>query len=174
MEVSIRSLVDLSWHLFLYAFIVGVLGLVTVGVEQAIKKGEFSLRSGGLITKAGMACTLLAILGLVMAFIGFIFAGFWWTWSVFFEDMSPGRLAIYSLMLGPVPLVFPLLAKTICKLMGGSVDASQARNCVFLGIDFGGLLHAFFMAYWLVIFTAGFAVIGLIGSAVWVMLGYFS
>ena len=44
MEISIRSLVDLSLHLSLYAFIVGVFGLVTVGVDQAIRKGEFSLR----------------------------------------------------------------------------------------------------------------------------------
>ena len=173
MDISIRSLVDLSLHLSLYAFIVGVLGLVTVGVDQAIKKGEFSLRDSSLITKAGMACTLLAILGLVMAFIGFIFSGLWWLWNVFFEDMSPGRLALYSLMLGPAPLVFPLLAKIICKLTGGSVDASQARNCVFLGVDFGSLMHVFFMAYWLVLFTAGFAVIGLTGSAIWVMLRYF-
>ncbi len=169
MDVSIRALVDLSMLLSLYAFIPGVSGLVMVGVDQAITKGKFSLREGGFVTKAGMACTLVAILGLVIAFTGFIFAGLWWLWNVFSEDMSPGRLAVYSLMIGPAPLVFPLLAKIICKLTGGSVDSSQVNACDFLGLNFNRFVHTLFMSYMLVIFTGGIAIFGLLGSGMWAL-----
>ena len=83
MEISISALVDLSILLFIYAFIFGVLGTIIVGIDQAITTGKFNLRESGIITKVGMACTLLAILGLVVAFSGFIFAGLWWIWDVF-------------------------------------------------------------------------------------------
>ena len=83
MEISIRALVDLSIQLSIYAFIFGVLGTIIVGIDQAITTGKFNLRESGIITKVGMACTLLAILGLVVAFSGFIFAGLWWIWDVF-------------------------------------------------------------------------------------------
>jgi len=173
MEISIPVIVDLSIQLSLYAFISMVLGTVIVAIDQTLTKGKFNLRQAGLITKVGMTCTLLGVLGFTIAFMGFIFAGVGWLWNYVFEQMSPKRLALYSLIIGPTPFIFPLLAKLICKLTGGSVDASQVSGCVFMGLNLNGLVYTLFMSYWLVLLTGGIATFGLMSSGIWALVKLF-
>jgi len=164
---------DWNRQLLLYAFIIFILGGIIVVLDQSLTKGDFNLREGGLVTKIGMACTLLGVLGLVIGFMGLVFFGLGWLWNVLFDQVSPKRLAFYSLIIAPAPLLLPLLAKVICKLTGGTVDASQASACVFLGLNLNGLVHTLFMSYMLTFITLGLAVLGLMVSGVWALVKMF-
>jgi len=173
MEISLSALVDFSIQLSIYALISGVLGTIIVGIDQALTKGKSNLREGDSITKVGTIGILLAKLGLKIALTGFVFAGLWWLWESFFEGMTPARLALYSLAIGPAPLLFPLLAKIICKLSGGTVDASQVQGCILLGLNLNNFVYTLFMSYMLAMFTIGIAFLGLMGSGVWALVRLF-
>jgi len=172
MEISLSALVDFSIQLSIYALIPGVFGAIIVGIDKPIRKGKFNLREGESITKVGMIGILLAKLGLIIALTGFAFAGLWWLWESFYEGMTPARLALYSLVIGPTPFLLPLLAKIICKLTGGTVDVSQVQGCYFLGMNLNNFVYTLFMSYMLVILTGGLAVFGLMSSGVWALVNF--
>ena len=90
----------------------------------------------------------------------------------FFEYLTPARLAVCSLIIGPSPLLLPVLAQIICKLTGGSVDASQVQGCYFLGLNLNNFVYALFMSYMLVILTGGLAIFGLMSSGVWALVNF--
>jgi hypothetical protein len=172
-EITIGSLVDFCIQLAMYAFVLGFLGWLVVVLEQVMRRGKFDLSQGGPITKIALVSTLLSGAGLAVAFIGFIFAGTWWLWGRFAVDLSPASLALYSIIIGPAPLLLSLLARIIARAIGGTVDASQARDCVFLGLELNGFLHTLFMSYMLFFITGSLAVLGLLGSGVWALVRLF-
>ena len=173
MEITISSLVDYSLLLAMYALVPGVLGWLMVVLVQIIHRGKFNLRQGGLITKISLISILFSGFGLAVSVIGIIFSGVWWLWDRFAGNLSPGSLALYSIVIGVAPLLLSLLSSTIARAIGGTVNASQARDCVFLGLDLDGLLYTLFMSYMLIYLTGGLAVLGLLVSGVWVMVRMF-
>lgn len=173
MGISISELISFNLQLMSYVFIVGVLGLLLIWIDKALTKNKYNLKKVQPIKQWGVVSLLLAKLGLMVALTGFVLAGFWWTYEHFFEYMSPGRLAFYSVIIAPAPLLLPMSAKIICKLTGGTVDASQVQGCYFLGLNLNNIVHMLFMSYMLTLLTGGLAVFGLIGSGVWTLVKLF-
>jgi hypothetical protein len=171
--MSINGLLDFSIQLASYAFIIGFSGLVFFRIDLTLTKGQINPKEDRPVKQVSTVCILLSKLGLIVALIGFVFTGLWWLWEHFFEYMNPGRLALYSLIIGPAPLLLPLSAKIICKLTGGTIDASQVQGCTFSGLNFNGLVHSLFVSYFLVFLTGGLAVFGLLGSGVWALVKLF-
>jgi len=169
MIFSINSLFLLCVQVAGVALALIVLGWISIVVAKITNKKKISLREGGPLTKFGMICILLSIVILAIVFMGFIALGIWWLWVSFSDQLTPTNLALFSIVLGPAPLLLTLTSIIVAKLLGGEVDASQVRNCVLFGIDIGGFLHAFYMSYILVVFTGGLAIMGLVSSGVWVL-----
>ena len=81
--------------------------------------------------------------------------------------MTPGRLAILSVVIGVFPLAIAALGSLIAHLKGCPLNEAAAEPCYCCGIDISRLLYAMFMCFWLTIFTGGIAVLGLLASALW-------
>lgn len=157
-----------------YVFLFGALGvlLVWIWVEKKLTRLGSNLEKNPPLKQWCLACLLFARLGLMVTLTGFVFAGFWWVWVHFSEYMSPGRLALYSLIIAPAPLLLPLSAKIICKLTGGSVDVNQVQGCYFLGLNLNNIVYTLFMSYMLTILTGGLAFFGLLGSGIWAFINF--
>jgi hypothetical protein len=147
--------------------VLGVTGWAIALLVNVPKSGEFKLRSGGLTAKMAFACIVGGGFALGVSAVTIIAAALWWCLAVLFGGATPGKLALISVTLGLVPLLLTAVASAIAALLGCTVDVGGARNCHFLGINFGPLIHTLFMAYWLVFLTAGLAVVGLVGSGIW-------
>lgn len=152
-----------------YALAVLIFGWLLVILLNLGKKGPFDLKAAGPFTKLGLALTLLGVAGVVISIFGFIAAGVTWLWIKLSSFVTPGRLAIYSLIIGVSPLFISALGILLAKLVGGSVDARGPQNCRVMGLEIGGLVYGLFMSYWLTLFTVGLAFAGLLVSAIWVI-----
>lgn len=105
-----------------------------------------------------------------LAFIVSIVAGLWWCVAALVQATTPAELAVLCILFGVAPFLLTILAVVLARLLGGSVNASGANNCHLLGFNFNGFIHSLFMSYWLVFFTGGIALVGLIGSGIWALL----
>lgn len=85
---------------------------------------------------------------------------------------TPGKLALISVVIGPIPLLIALLGAGIAKMIGGTLDAAKVENCIVFGVDIGNVLYTMFMMHWLMIFTGGFAVLGLMASGIWALVNW--
>ena len=83
--------------------------------------------------------------------------------------MTPGRLALLSVVVGVFPLAVAALGSLIAHLKGCRLSEAAAEPCYVLGIDISGLLYTMFMFAWLTMFTGGIAVIGLMVSGIWAL-----
>lgn len=119
-----------------------------------LEKSVFLLASG-----AGMLLGLALVISIV--------AGLWWCLTALLETTTPAGLAALSILFGAAPLSLTALAVVLARLLGGSVNASGASNCLLLGFNLNAFVHSLFMSYWLVFFTGGIAIFGLIGSGIW-------
>ena len=130
-------------------------------------EGKINAREGGFIVKGVF---VMAVGGgglLAVAIGGFFISAVWCVLSV--VDLTPGRLALLSLLIGVFPLVLAFLGAGLAKILGGHVDAGGVRDCFFLGLDLNNLVYTLFMCHWGVIFTGGLAVFGLMASGVWAL-----
>lgn len=171
MSASTLALTSLAFTCL--GIVLGLSGWGLALLVNAPKKGGFELRDGGFSTRVAYIGIVGGGFSLGVAVIAIIAAGVWWSFSLLFANATPGKLALICLAIGPAPLLFTALSSAIAALIGGTVDASGTRNCVFLGLDLGPLLHALFMAYWLVFVSAGLAFLGLMGSGIWAIFRLF-
>ncbi len=169
MEKFIGELFGFSLQPTSYIFLVCALGLLFIKIEKVLTRVKSNLNNKQSIKQWGIIFLLLAKLILMLVLVGFVLTGFGWLWEHFLEHMSPRRLALYSLIIGPAPLLLPMLAKIICKLTGGTVNASQASGCVLLGFNFNPFVHSLFMSYMLGLLAMGIAFLGLMTSAIWAL-----
>lgn len=84
--------------------------------------------------------------------------------------MTPLKLALIFILIGLLPFVAVSLAIAIASLCGTELSAAGAQPCIILGRDISGVLYAMFMSGWLVLFTGGVAVWGLLGTGLWALL----
>lgn len=110
--------------------------------------------------------------GFLLAFAILIFAALaiWWLlWDVI-QLESPGQLAIYSLILGPAPLVFPLIAEILARVLGVDLGMHKRPRYMLWGINIGPFLQDMMMAYLLLFVSGGLAMFGLLGSGIWALI----
>jgi hypothetical protein len=129
---------------------------------EIAKKNPLVRLSIGIIFSGGFCIAIAVIL--------FVSSGVWWLFRDVIHIESPGQLAIYCLILGPSPLVFPLIAEIVSRALGGNIGAHGRSRCVLWGINIGPLLENMLMAYLLFYVTGGLAVLGLFGSGVWALI----
>lgn len=122
-----------------------------------LEQSVFLLASG-----AGMLLGLALIIAIV--------AGLWWCLTALLGTTTPAGLAVLSILFGVAPFLLTVFAVVLARLLGGSVNASGANNCLLLGFNLNAFVHSLFMSYWLVLFTGGIAIFGLIGSGIWALL----
>lgn len=145
-------------------------GLAAWILTRFVKKspdGRLNLRQAGLIPKVVFFLAGGAGLILGVAFVGFSVAGIGWLITKLTEQMKPADLAYLSLLFGIAPFVLAIFGSVLARITGGTVNAAGAENCKAFGMDLNHLVYALFMSYWLVFFTGGIAVLGLIGSGLW-------
>ena len=109
---------------------------------------------------------------LMILTLSLIWSGGSWLWANYIEQLTPGKLALISVVIGPIPLLIALLGAGIAKMIGGTLDASKVENCIVFGIDIGNVLYTMFMMHWLMIFTGGLAVLGLMASGIWALVSW--
>lgn len=146
----------------------GTLAWVLAHFVKKSPEGKINVREGGFVVKAVfvMAVGGGGLLGL--AIVGFFVSAVWWVLSVM--NLTPGRLALLSLLIGVFPMILAFLGTALAKVSGGHVDASRVRDCFLFGFDLNNLVYTLFMCHWAVIFTGGFAVLGLMASGLWALL----
>ena len=84
--------------------------------------------------------------------------------------MTPGSLAVLSIIVGVFPLLVSMAAGGIAQIKGCRLDEGRAEPCYLCGRDISGLLYAMFMCAWLAMFTLGLMIIGLSTAGVWALL----
>jgi hypothetical protein len=132
--------------------------------------GKMNVREGGLIVKAAFVLAVGCGGLLALAIVSFICAGIGLVISVVFKDMTPGKLALLSLAIGIFPIGIAMLGAGLARVAGGQVDARGASGCVLFGRDLNSLVYTLFMMHWLVMFTGGFAVFGLMSAGIWALI----
>jgi hypothetical protein len=168
------STLALTSLVFLFlGFVLGFLGWAITLLLNISTKDGFKLRKDNFSVRITFSLILSAGFSLGIAVISIILAGIWWSVGLILIELTPGTLALFSIIIGPAPLLITALASTLGTILGCQLDASGTRNCRFLGIDVGPLLHALFMTYWLAFLTMGLAFAGLIGSSIWASLKLF-
>jgi len=163
--------------IFNFSVKTGVVGLLVIFsgwliviLLNGFKKEPLNIRQAGPVTRAGLGITILGIVTIVIAVLSVMASGVVWSWHVLSNLLSPGRLALYSVAIGISPLLLSVLGVLLAKLMGGSVDARGPQNCSVKGVELGGLVYTLFMSYWLMIFTVGLMLLGLLTSGIWAVL----
>lgn len=166
---AVTSIVNFCLGYGSIALVVIFVGWLFVVVLNGFSKGAFDVRNSGPLTKAGLALILLGIAGVVIAVLGLLVAGILWLWHVLSSLLTPASLALYSVIFGIAPMSLSMLGIILAKLAGGTVDARGAENCTIKGVDLGNLVYTLFMSYWLMLFTSGLMILGLLVSVVWVV-----
>ena len=146
----------------------GTLAWVLAHFVKKSPEGKINVREGGFVVKAVfvMAVGGGGLLGL--AIVGFFVSVVWWVLSIM--NLTPGRLALLSLLIGVFPMILAFLGTALAKVSGGHVDASGVRDCFLFGLNLNNLVYTLFMCHWAVIFTGGLAVFGLMASGLWALL----
>lgn len=146
----------------------GTLAWILAHFVKKSPEGKINVREGGFVVKAVfvMAVGGGGLLGL--AIVGFFISAVWWVLSVM--NLTPGRLALLSLLIGVFPMILAFLGTALAKVSGGHVDASEVRDCFLFGFDLNNLVYTLFMCHWAVIFTGGLAIFGLMASGLWALI----
>lgn len=152
-----------------------IVSAVLAGLANALSKGKIQLDPKDPIGRFFAYGILIGGGAIGFAIIGLFVAGCWWLlmWlshTLFGgERLTPGRLAMLSLAIGPLPLLGPLAASVITRLVGGDVSAAGTTNCKVFGVEIGGLVYSLFMMYFLCFFTFGLMFLGLMASGIWAL-----
>lgn len=168
-----------------------------MSIDSLVTAGYISIGIGFSLAVAGSLLSLFTKTGpgtdpeitknnpLVRLSIGIIFSGgfflaiailifsasaIWWLFRDVIQLESPGQLAIYSLILGPAPLVLPLIAELLTRMLGGDVGAHGRSRCLLWGINIGPMLENLLMSYLLLYISLGLALFGLLGSGIWAVI----
>lgn len=157
-----------SFVLMCLGILVGAIGWILTHFAKKSPDGAIKIQQGGLIVKAAFVFAVGGGGLLGLAIVGYFISAVWWVLSVM--NLTPGRLALLSIFIGAFPLVLAFLGSGIAKISGGNVDASGVRDCYLLGFDLNNLVYTLFMCHWAVIFTGGFAVLGLMASGIWALI----
>ena len=167
-ESAVLATFFIALLLMCLGILAGALGWILAHFVKKSPEGKIDLRQGGFIVKGVF---ILAVGGgglLALSIVGFVVSAVWWALSV--TDMTPGLLALLSLLIGVLPLMLAFLGAGLAKISGGHVDASGVRDCFLFGFDLNNLVYTLFMCHWAVIFTGGLAIFGLMASAIWAFL----
>lgn len=81
--------------------------------------------------------------------------------------MTPVRLAVISIVLGLLPLAIAFIGAMLAEILGGTQKGGGVSQCYLFGKDISGILYGMMTMHWLVIFTGGIAVFGVIASVIW-------
>lgn len=125
-------------------------------------------------TLIGVSFVSVVIGGFAIAvgLIGIVVSAFLWIKLSYFSELTPKALAIISVVIGPLPLVFSFLGMGVMKLLGGHSDGNGVYVKPLLGVDLSSALTTLFMMHWLTIFTGGLAMLGLMVSGIWALFFY--
>jgi len=157
-------------YLLCAGVLLGLLGWCLTPFLPKSPDGKFNVREGGLVVKAAFILTVGCGGLLALTIVSFFIAGIGLISSVVFKDMTPGKLALLSLAIGVLPIATTMLGVGLARISGGQVNAGGVSGCVLFGRDFNSLVYTLFMSHWLVIFTGGFAVFGLMWAGVWALI----
>jgi hypothetical protein len=167
--LSVTTLVLTSFVFTCLGLISGLAGWMLAIVFNIPAKGGLQLEKKKLSTRIAISCIIGSGFSFAVAIIAIVLAGVWWVWLQILPDLTPRALALISIAVAPTPLLLTILAISVASLLGCKVDASGAQNCFFLGKDVSRIINSLFMAYWLIIFTFGLSVIGLVASGIWAL-----
>lgn len=81
--------------------------------------------------------------------------------------MTPGILAIISLIVGFFPVLVSILAGIIANSCDCRLDEGGVHPCVIFGKDRGPMLYSMFNFAWFIFFTLPLGVLGLVVAGVW-------
>lgn len=172
--LSIDSLFTLSLTLGVFAIVAFLAGMVLVVIaNHGRPASQIKFKTAGPVTRFGFACVALCVVSMLIAIMAVITAAGWWFVKNMMAELTPGRLALYALLIGPSPLILAVLGVLSAKILGCRVDASGAYECRLLGMKLDGLIYNLFMMYWMTIFTGGLAMICLMVSGVWALIRTF-
>jgi len=163
----IQTIALISMLLAGVGFLAGAAAWVLAHFVKKSPEGRLNLREGGFIPKGVFILAGGAGLALGASVVGFAIASIGWLAAKLFAQMSPSDLAYFSIVFGISPFALAILGLGLARVTGGTVTAAGAENCKVLGMNMNGLVYTLFMSYWLVFFTGGIAVFGLIGSGIW-------
>ncbi|MBP7547295.1 MAG: carboxypeptidase regulatory-like domain-containing protein [Corallincola sp.] len=85
--------------------------------------------------------------------------------------MTPTYLAIISVIVGISPLLIALLGSQLADLLDCEHEGGTVRRCYFCGRDVSSILYGMMMMHWLMLFTPGIAMYGIIASLLWAYVG---
>jgi hypothetical protein len=170
--VSIDSLVSVGYILVGIGGVLAIVGLVLTpfafaGIDPA---ADLETKKKKPLVRLCMYFLFGGGAFLGFAVVVFIASASWWLLRDVIQFDSPGQLAMYSLILGPLPLVFPLAAEIITRAIGGRIGANGYSNCLLWGVNVGPLLQNMLMFYLLLYVTGGLAVYGLLASGIWALI----
>lgn len=171
--MSFNTIVFATLTLALLGLLLGIMAWGLAHFVGPHVDGRLDLSNGGLLIKVvfSLAIGAGAIVG--VALVGLVLAGLWWGGAMLLVQMTPGKLALFSIAIGAAPLIIAACGSGLAHALGGTVDASGARNCFFLGINLGPTVYNLFMSFWLALFTGGVAMLGLMGSGIWAIVRAF-
>ncbi len=104
---------------------------------------------------------------IAVGFLGILVAAFLWIKLSYFSELTPRSLAIVSIVVGVLPLLFSFFGMGITKLLGGRADGNGVHVKPIFGVDLSAVLTTLLMMHWLTIFSGGLAMLGLMASGVW-------
>lgn len=148
-------------------------GWLLAVVTGSSQRGSFALDRSKASVGRACVCILTGGLTLGLSITGGLIAGLWWSGTAVFSHLSPGRLALASVVVGPLPLLLSALSVLLARILGGSVDARGANVPTLRGVNLNGLIYTLFMSYWGMFITVGLSVLGLMASGVWALIRLF-
>ena len=135
--MSVSTLVQISLVFAGFGLTLGMVGWGMGLLLNGSKRTDSDLPGNILSVRPALICILGGGFSLGTALILLFSAGIWGGISFLLSEVTPSSLALVSIAVGPAPLLISALSSGIATLLGGSVDASAARNCTVFGIDFG-------------------------------------
>jgi len=81
--------------------------------------------------------------------------------------MTPGILAILSIIIGIFPLLVAMLASGVAKLYGCQLNEGGISDCARLSKRAPKVLYSMFVFARMTMFTGGLGVFGVISSIIW-------
>ena len=135
----------------------------------SINKHE-SQRKSDTLKKFAVTSIFIFKMSVALIIMNLVWAGVSWLWAIIAGvQLTPGKLALISVVLGPLPLVIAMIGAGVAKMIGGDLSSAGVENCIVFGVDIGNVLYTMFMMGWLLMFTGGLAMIGLFVSGIWAL-----
>ncbi len=83
--------------------------------------------------------------------------------------MTPGILAVLSIIIGIFPLLVAMLASSIARFYGCQLNEGGIDDCTRLSKKAQRILYSMFVFAWMTTFTGGLGVIGVIYALAWAL-----